>query len=321
MQAVCVQTELTRSSYDLKNAFMTTWEKIQYEPDSIHSRGFNPKWIRIKFSCNKIKHYIFWQHQSCSQGKLKLKWNKFSVLIFLMNTKKLTELLRKKWRSPLDYDKHAFDFIPILANKGWSFVLCCDTYVSKQMGANREHRNVLTWGWQSVCTRCCQVVDFWITSAMLVCPIRLGSLISEYPMLWHMPISLGITTHFVDNPMSKPVATRRKPFTAKTSIFAVNNIFQWLPGCWTGSCQTPQVQRHAENLVAYISQEPNELLVINCLSNHLRQNQVLLPNRGIVVTAREVEKKYRYMFPKDTDLEQHFACPKVSVAAACYVAY
>lgn len=189
------------------------------------------------------------------------------------------------------------------------------------MGANREHRNVLTWGWQSVFARCCQVVDFRITSAMLVCPIRLGSLISEYPIWWHMPISLGIATHFVDNPMSKPVATLRKPFTAKTSIFAANDIFQWLLGCWTGSCQTMQVQRHAENLVAYISQELNELLVINCLSNHLRQDQVLLPIQGIVVTAREVEKKYRCMFSKDTDLEQTFACPMVLVAVACYVAY
>lgn len=200
-------------------------------------------------------------------------------------------------------------------------MLCCGTYVSKQMGANREHRNVLTWGWQSVFARCCQVVDFWITSAMLVCPIRLGSLISEYPIWWHMPISLGITTHFVDNPMSKPVVTLRKPFRAKTSIFAVSNIFQWLLGCCTGSCQTIQVQRHAENLVAYISQELNEQLIINCLSNLSRQDRVLLPNQGIVVTAREVEKKYRCMLPKDTNLEEPFTCPPVSVAAAWYVAY
>lgn len=170
------------------------------------------------------------------------------------------------------------------------------------MGANREHRNVLTWGWQSVCARCCQVVDFRITSAMLVCPIRLGSLISEYPILWHMSISLGITTHFVDNPMSKPVATLRKPLTAKTSIFAVKTIFQWLLGCWAGSCQTSQVQGHAENLVAYISQELNELLVINCLSNYSRQDHILLPIQGIVMITREVETKYRSMFPKDANL-------------------
>lgn len=170
------------------------------------------------------------------------------------------------------------------------------------MGANREHRNVLTWGWQSVCARCCQVMDFRITSAMFVCPIRLGSLISEYPILWHMSISLGITTHFVDNPMSKPVATLRKPLRAKISIFAVKNIFQWLLGCWAGSCQTPQVQEHAENLVAYIPQELNEPLVINCLSNHSKQDQVLLPIQGIVVITREVETKYRSMFPEDTNL-------------------
>lgn len=128
---------------------------------------------------------------------------------------------------------------PILANKGWSSMPSRGTYVSKQMGANMEHKNVLTWGWQSVCTRRCQVLDFRITSAMLVCPIRLGSLISEYPIFWHMSISLGITTHFVDNPMSKPIATPRKPLTAKTSIFAVENIFQWFLGCWAGEMSKP----------------------------------------------------------------------------------
>lgn len=66
-----------------------------------------------------------------------------SVLVFLISTEKL-ELLQKKWRLPLDYDKHSFHLLPILANKSWSSVLCCGTYVSKQMGANREHRNVLT---------------------------------------------------------------------------------------------------------------------------------------------------------------------------------
>ena len=182
-------------------------------------------------------------------------------------------------------------------------MLCCGTYVSKQMGANREHRNVLRWGWQPVWARCCQAADFRMTSAMLVCPIRLGSLISLYPILWHMSISLGITTHFVDNPMSKPVATLRTQFSAKTSIFAVRIIFQCLMGCWAGSCQTPRAQGHTESLVAYIPQELNEPLVINCLSNHLRQDRVLLPVQGIAVITREVETKYRSMFPKDANLE------------------
>lgn len=68
MQAVCVWTELTIFSYGLKNVFMITWEKLQYEPDSIHCRCFSSKWIRIKFSCNKIKHYILWQHRSCPKA-------------------------------------------------------------------------------------------------------------------------------------------------------------------------------------------------------------------------------------------------------------
>lgn len=237
------------------------------------------------------------------------------------STEKWTELFQIKWRSLLSYNKHALHLIPVLANKGWNFVLCCGTYVSKQMGANREHRNVLTWGWQSVCARCCQVVDFRITSAMLVCPIRLGSLISEYPMLWHMSISLGITTHFVDNPMSKPVATLRKLLRANPSSSAVKNIFQWLLGSWAGSCQTPQAQGHAENLLAYIPQELNKPLLIHSLSNHLRQDWILLPIQGIVVITREVETEHRSMLPKDPDLVQPFTCPTVSAAAACYVAY
>lgn len=196
--------------------------------------------------------------------------------------------------------------------KAGGFVLCCGTYVSKQMGANTEHRKVLTWGWQSVCARCFQVVDFMITSAMLVCPIRLGSLISEYPILWHISISLGITTHFVDNPMSKPVTTLRKLLTAKTSILAVKNIFD-SKTAEQGAVKPPK-QRHTENLVAYISQELNELLVINCLSNHSGQDQVLLPLQVIVVTTREVETKYRSMFSKDTNVVQPFTWVSHSVS-------
>lgn len=136
---------------------------------------------------------------------------------------KVNRIISDKLEITFYYNKHASDLIPVPTKR--LAIRSRGTYVSKQMGANREQRNVLTWGWQSVCTRCCQVVDFRITSAMLVCPIRLGSLISEYPISWHMSISSGISTHLVDNPMSKPFTTLRKPLRAKTSIFAINNIF------------------------------------------------------------------------------------------------
>lgn len=60
------------------------------------SPGFNPKLTRINFSYNKLKHDILWQQHSFPQSKLKFKWNMFSLLVFAVSMKKLTELFQIK---------------------------------------------------------------------------------------------------------------------------------------------------------------------------------------------------------------------------------